>query len=128
MDLLKKIAVVVVTGAVALAVLAMAISWFEMTPVQRSEMYGAAGRIVGWVGFVAILPWATFFVTTAAARRDSNQMGVVLIATYTIIDAAVLFWLRGIHATPLVGIFIAFGLLTAVAYNLLVCDWIAEKR
>lgn len=128
MDLLKKIAMTVISGAVVLAVLALGISWFQMTPAERSGAYAAVGHAVAWVGIVAMLPWATFFVTTAAARRDTNAAGALLVAGYTLVDALILLWLTAGHPGSTLGLaLMIFGLLAATAYNLLACDFIAEK-
>lgn len=129
MELVKKIASIVIGGAVALGVVVGAISWFQMSPDERSAILGTVGRVLAWFGIVLVLPWATYFATTAIARRDSNGAGAALVAGYTLLDAIVLAWLLGmaVPQTAATGVMVVLGLLVALAYNLLACDWIAER-
>lgn len=128
MELLKKIASIVLGGAVALGVIVGAISWFQMPTDDRARVWHAVGRGFFWVGIVLVLPWATFFVTTWAAQHEKNSAGAILVAGYTLVGALVLAWLFdfSIHGTASV-VLVILGILIALAYNLLVCDWIAEK-
>lgn len=129
MELLKKIASIVIGGAVALGVVVGAISWFQMSPDDRSAILGTVGRVLAWLGIVLVLPWATYFVTTAAARLESNRAGAALVAGYTLVDLAILAWLMKftLPQSTTLGVLIVLGLLVALAYNLLACDWIAER-
>ncbi|MBC7784608.1 MAG: hypothetical protein H7144_12290 [Burkholderiales bacterium] len=128
MGILKRIAGVVLTGAVALGVIIGAISWFQMSPQDRAEMLGSVGRVLVWLGIAAVLPWATYFFTTLVAKRESNLLAGVMIAAYTFVDGAALWLLFELSGLSTAGIFlIVLGLLSALTYNLLVCDWIAEK-
>jgi FtsH-binding integral membrane protein len=128
MDFLKGVAGKVVTGMVALAVIATAISWFQMDEASRSALLTGAGRVIAWLGVVVIVPWASFPVIGRVGRMDSNAAGATLVLAYTAVEAAVLAWLfdwsvRG--AAPWV--FFAAATLFAGVYNLFACDWIAEK-
>lgn len=128
MDLLKGVVGKVVTGLVALAVVATAISWWQMDESTRSTLLTGAGRIVAWLGVVLAVPWASFFLIGRVARLESNGAGAALVLAYTAAEAAVLAWLfdwsvRG--AAPWV--FFAAATLFAGVYNLFACDWIAEK-
>jgi hypothetical protein len=128
MDFLKGVAGKVVTGLVALAVIATAISWWQMEPQTRATLLTGTGRIVAWLGLVLAVPFASFFVIGKVARLDSNAAGAVLVLLLTAAEAATLAWLfdwsvRG--AAPWV--FFAAATLLAGVYNLFACDWIAEK-
>jgi len=128
MDFLKGVAGKVVTGLVALAVIATAISWWQMDESTRATLLTGAGRIFAWLGVVLVVPWASFFVIGKVARLESNAAGATLVVAYTAAEAAVLAWLfewsvRG--AAPWV--FFAAATLFAGVYNLFACDWIAEK-
>jgi FtsH-binding integral membrane protein len=128
MDFLKTIGGKIVTGLVALAVIAAGVSWYQMDPGTRHAIASDAGRILAWFGVVIFLPWVTFFLIGAVARQDSNLAGAMLVSGYTIVEAVVLAWLFGwsLHgAMPLV--FFSAAVLLASAYNLFTCDWIAEK-
>ncbi len=128
MDFLKSIGGKIVTGLVALAVIAAGVSWFEMDPGTRHAIASDAGRILAWSGVVILLPWVTFFLIGAVARQESNLAGALLVTGYTIVEAVVLAWLFGWSlrgAMPWV--FFSAAVLLAAAYNLFTCDWIAEK-
>jgi hypothetical protein len=128
MDFLKGVAGKVVTGLVALAVIATAISWWQMDESTRATLLTGTGRILAWLGVVLAVPWASFFVIGRVARLESNGAGAALVLAYTAAEAAVLAWLfdwsvRG--AAPWV--FFGAATLFAGVYNLFACDWIAEK-
>lgn len=128
MEFLKTIGGKIATGLVSLAVIAGAISWYEMDPATRHGIVTGTGRIIGWFAVMLVLPWATFFVIGSVARRESNVAGALLVFAYTALEAVLLAWLfgwgiRGATATA----FYCAGILLAAAYNLFACDWIAEK-
>jgi FtsH-binding integral membrane protein len=128
MDFLQSIGGKIVTGLVALAVIAAGVSWYQMDPGTRHAIASDTGRILAWFGIVLFLPWVTFFLVSAVARQDSNLAGLMLVGGYTVVEAVVLAWLFAwsVHgAMPLV--FFSGAVLLASAYNLLACDWIAEK-
>jgi hypothetical protein len=128
MDFLKGIAGKLVAGLVGLVVVIAAISWFQMDSSTRQELLSAAGRIFAWIGIVIVLPWATFFLTTAVARLESNAAGAALVGLYTLVEFLLLLWLFDWSiGGALAWTFVIVGLLTAALYNLLVCDWLAEK-
>src|SRR4051812_11638385 len=128
MDLLKTVTGKVVAGAVALAVVAAGISWWQMDESTRQMLISGTGRIISWLLVVLFAPWATFFVTTWIAKRDSNAAGAALVAAYTVLETLLLAWLFNfaIHGATAWTFLGAAGLFAAV-YNLLVCDWLAEK-
>jgi len=128
MDLLNTVTGKVVGGAIALAVIAGGISWWQMDEATRQMLLSGAGRIVAWVGVVLTLPWVTFFVTGRVARLQSNLAGGMLVLTYTLLELALLGWLfEWSIAGPTAWTFVAAGGLLAAVYNLFTCDWIAEK-
>jgi FtsH-binding integral membrane protein len=128
MDFLKTIGGKVATGLVALAVVAAGISWYEMDPGTRHGIVSGTMRICSWVAIVLAVPWVTFFVIGWVAKLESNLAGGALIVGYTLIEAVLLAWLFSwsIKGPTAVGLFGA-AVLVAGAYNLLMCDWIAEK-
>lgn len=128
MDLLKTVTAKVVAGAVGLAVVAGGISWWRMDDATRQMLLTGTGRIVSWLGIVLLLPWATFFVTGWVARRESNGAGAALVAAYTLAEAILLAWLFHWQVPGATAwTFLIVGALFAGVYNLLTCDWIAEK-
>jgi uncharacterized membrane protein YozB (DUF420 family) len=128
MDLLKTVTGKVVAGVMGLAVIAGGISWYQMDPATRQMLLSGTGKIVSWFGVILLAPWATFFITTWVAKRESNAAGAAMVAAYTLIEALLLAWLFdwNIHG-PTAWTFLVAGTLLAAVYNLLVCDWLAEK-
>jgi hypothetical protein len=128
MDFLKSIGGKIVTGLVALGVVASLIAWFQMDQATRDHIESDTGRILAWLGIIVLLPWVTFFLTTAVAKQESNLTGALLVIGYTVVEAVILAWLFGwsLHGAMMVVIF-SGGVLLAGAYNLFTCDWIAEK-
>ena len=128
MDLLKTVTGKVVGGAVALAAVAGGITWYRTDDATRQMLLSGTGKIVSWLLIVLLAPWATFFVTTWVAKRDSNAAGAALVAGYTIVEAALLAWLFNWNSPGATAwTFLIVGALFAAVYNLLVCDWLAEK-
>jgi hypothetical protein len=128
MDFLKTVAGKVVSGVVTLAVVALGITWWTMDPSTKDKLLTNTGRIVGWFVVVVFLPWATFFVTTWVRKFESNLAAGLLVFVMTALEVTLLLWLfnwdiRGAAQWT----FIAVGALVAGVYNLLTCDWIAEK-
>ena len=125
--LIKWIVQCVSAGLTLLAVIAAAVAYYDLPIDQRDVLWHGVGRVIVWLGLVLVLPWATFFLTTAVARRESNAAGVALVAGYTLVDTGVLLLLVG----PPAGTFLLcawiFGVLLALTYNLLTCDWVAER-
>jgi hypothetical protein len=128
MDLLKTVTGKVVAGAVALAVIAAGISWWQMDEATRQMLLSGTGKIVSWLLVVLLAPWATFFLTTWVAKRESNTAGAALVASYTVLEAILLAWLFDWNVPSVTAwTFLIVGALFAAVYNLLVCDWLAER-
>lgn len=128
MDFLKTISGKLVSGAVALAVIVGAISWWRMDPEARDAVISASGKIVAWIGIVLFAPWAIFFLIGKVARLESNAAGAALVLGLTAIELLLLAWMfdwsfGGATAWT----FVVLGGLFAAVYNLFTCDWIAEK-
>ena len=128
MDFLKTMTGKVVSGLVALAVVAAGISWWQMDPATRQMLLSGTGKIISWLGIVLIVPWATFFVIGRVGKLDNNLAGAALVGAYTLIEALLLAWLFNwtVPGATAWTFFILGGLFAAV-YNLFTCDWIAEK-
>ena len=128
MDFLKTVTGKVIGGLVSLAVFAAGVSWWRMDPATKHTLLANTGRIAAWGGVVLLVPWVTFFIVGWVAKFETNLAGGVLVVVYTLLESALLGWL--FHWTlpgPTAWTFFVVGTLLAAAYNLLTCDWLAEK-
>ena len=128
MEFLKGIGGKVIGGAVALAVVVAGIAFYQAGPEWRAAFFDSSGKIVGWVLIVALVPWVLFWLVAKVARRDSNAAGAALVASLTGAELLTLWWMFdfGVGGTIATAFFVVGGLLAA-AYNLLACDWIADR-
>ena len=110
------------------------LAW-QAGPQGRSEIlssigggFALVGKVLGWLMLVGVLPWATYFMSTYAARFRHNAAGAMLVAFYTAIDSVLLAWMFDWSMRGATGwIFYSAAVLTALLYNVLICDWIAER-
>jgi hypothetical protein len=118
----------VVTGLVALAVVAAGISWWQMDPDTRTMLVTGTGHIFAWLGVVLAFPWVSFAIIGWVGRMDSNAAGGVLVGVYAVAETVLLAWLFNWKIAGSAGwTFLLLGGLVAGVYNVLICDWIAEK-
>ena len=125
-EFFKGVAGMIIAGVV---VVAGGITWWRMDPATRHALVGGTGHILAWLGLVLLVPWATFFVSGWVAKKfNSNFAGAVLVFTYTALEAVLLAWLFGWSVSGATAwTFFVVGVLFAGVYNLLICDWLAEK-
>lgn len=129
MNLLKSIGGKIACGAVALAVIAGGITWWQASPVARHEAEVFSGRTLAWLVLVIALPWLLFGVLGWAARRDSNLAGILLVGVLTLVEALLLGWLvHAVEAGDTIRAMVAAAVVASGVYNLLACDWIAERQ
>lgn len=122
-----------VTGKVVTAVLVVsgagAVIWFWKHPEHLETIWAVIKYVLIWLGFVLVLPWATFFATSWVVAKDSNAAAATMLAGYSLADAVVAFCLMGGvrgHGT-LTWMVVFLGLLSAAVYNLKVCEHHAER-
>jgi len=128
MEFLKSISGRIVTGLVALGVIAAAISWWQMDESTRQTLVAGTGRILAWFGVMLAWPWVSFAIIARVAKMESNLAGGVLVGAYTIAEVVLLAWLFHWHMPNATAwTFLLLGGLVSGVYNILVCDWIAEK-
>jgi hypothetical protein len=128
MEFLKNITGRVVTALAVLGVIVAAISWWQMDEATRQMLVWGTGRIFAWLGVMLVLPWPSFAIIGWVARMDSNAAGGALVGVYSVAEVVLLAWLfhwRMPNGTAWT--FLLLGGLVSAVYNLLVCDWIAEK-
>ena len=128
MDFLQSTLGKVVTAALALAVIAGGIGWWQLGGEGRAAVLSGVGRGLAWLLVVLALPWAGFAVIGRVARLDSNAAGFALVGALTAAEFVGLLALFGWDFGGAVGWgFAAAAAVVAGAYNTLACDWIAEK-
>jgi hypothetical protein len=128
MEFLKSISGRIVTGLVALGVVAAAISWWQMDESTRQTLVAGTGRILAWFGVMLAWPWVSFAIIARVAKMESNLAGGVLVGAYTLAEVVLLAWLFHWHMPNATAwTFLLLGGLVSGVYNILVCDWIAEK-
>lgn len=120
-----------VGGKVITAILVVASSvtliWFWKHPEDLKALWENIKGVLVWLGFAAVLPWATFFVPTKVVKMESNAAGAAMLGGYLFVDMIVAFWLSGwsINGVLTWGV-VLLGFLVAGIYNFLACDYLAE--
>lgn len=115
-------AVLVVTSAVV-------VIWYYRLPVEeRAAIWTAVRGGLIWMGLIAVLPWATFFVPQRVVRADSNLASALMLAAYLVLDVAFALYLTGgrLGNTWQTAILI-LGFLCAAVYNFVVCEFVADR-
>ena len=115
--------------ALLVVVSAVVIIWYwQLAPQERAELWGMVRGVLIWLGFVAVLPWGTFFVPAMILRAENNVASAVMLLGYLALDAGLalyLTWGRTSNAWHIAVLLL--GLLCAATYNFLVCDFLAER-
>lgn len=121
-----------VGGKVLTAILVVAtgcgVIWFWKHPEHIESLWEATKASLVWIGFVLVLPWATFFAVPLVRKFDSNAAAAVMLAAYAALDALVAFYLAEWHVEgALTWAVILLGLLAASVYNYLVAQTIDDR-
>jgi hypothetical protein len=132
--LLKTVAGKILSGVLTAIIVGGSIALWQMDPTKRDAFlgsvghgFGVVGKTFGWLLLVGVLPWATYFLSTFAAKFERNAAGVALVGFYTAVDGALLAWLFDWSIAGATGwIFFGGAVLVALLYNVLICDKIAE--
>ena len=115
-------AILVVSGAGA-------VIWFWKHPEQLETIWQTIKYVLTWMGFVVVLPWATFFVTPWVVAKDSNAAAGIMLLGYVLADAGVAFCLMGGISGHggFTWMILLLGFLAAAVYNLKVCEYHAGR-
>jgi hypothetical protein len=120
-------------GKVLAAGLAVAsvlvVVWYWRLPLEaRAHLWLTAQGVMTWIGFVAVLPWALFFVPAKVLRAESNAASGVALAAYLAVDLGFALYLTGgrLGDRWAAGVMVV-GLLCAGFYNFLVCEFLAQR-
>ena len=114
-------AILIVAGGASLI-------WFWRHPESLRAIWATLKGVLAWMGFVIVLPWATFFVPGKVLKLESNPAAAVMLAGYVLADMLVAFWLAGWgFSGTLTWVVVLLGFLTAGVYNFLACDHLADR-
>jgi len=115
-------AILVVSGAGALI-------YFWNHPESLEHIWKTIKYAVVWIGFVLMLPWATFFVTPWVVAKESNAAAGLMLAGYLFLDAGFAVYLMGGFAghNGLAWAVVLLGFLSAAGYNFKACEFQAEQ-
>jgi hypothetical protein len=107
-----------------------ALIYFWRNPEALQTIWQTLKYVVAWMAFVAVLPWAGFFITPWVMRQESNLAAALMLVGYVLIDAIVAFCLigrvRGLNTFT--WILLILGFLAAAVYNLKVCEYQAARH
>lgn len=121
-----------VGGKVVTAILvvssAATVIWFWNHPEQLRTIWVTIKYVLVWLGFVLVLPWATFFVTPWVVSKESNAATGLMLAGYVSLDTIVAFLLMGgvRGHNLLTWCVILLGFLSAGVYNFKACEYQAS--
>lgn len=129
MDLLKTVGLRMATAGLLLGVVMAGIAWWRLDDDRQGAILSGLGRLLAWGTLVLASPWAGWPVVGWVARRQSNAAGAVLVIGLTLVEALLLAVLLGSRLTGGAAGWTAFAAAVVVAglYNLLICDWIADR-
>ena len=122
-----------VGGKVLTAILVVAtgcgVIWFWKHPEHLESIWVTLKYVLAWLGFVLVLPWATFFVTSWVVSKDSNGAAALMLVGYAMADIWVAVWLIGGVSghNALTWAVLLLGVLSAAVYNFKVCELQAER-
>jgi hypothetical protein len=122
-----------VGGKVVTAILvvssAAAVIWFWRHPEDLQTIWRAIKYVLVWLGFVTVLPWATFFITPWVVSKESNAAVGLMLLGYVLADAILAVWLMGGvrgHNALTWGV-VLLGFLSAAVYNFKACEFQADR-
>ncbi len=118
----------VVTAVLTAGVIGAGI-WFWRHPEQLQTIWTTIKYVLAWMGFVLVLPWATFFVTAWVVKKESNAIAWMMLGGYLLADMAVAFWMVGTvkGLSALSWVVLILGFLSAAVYNFKACEHQAER-
>ncbi len=118
-----------VITAILVVASAGAVIWFWKHPEHLETIWQTIKYVLVWLGFVLILPWATFFVTLWVVSKESNAAAATMLLCYVLADATVAFLLAGgVGGHSVMTWFVLLlGFLSAGVYNFKVCEYQAGQ-
>lgn len=118
----------VVTAVLTASVIGAGI-WFWRHPEHLQTIWMTIKYVLAWLGFVLVLPWATFFVTSWVVKRENNAAAGLMLGGYLLADMGVAFWMVGTFSgiNALSWVVLILGFLSAGVYNFKACEYQAER-
>lgn len=116
----------VLTAVLVVATICGAI-WFWKHPEHIQALWDTTKASLVWIGFVLVLPWATFFAVPLARKFDSNAAPAIMLGVYAAIDTLMALYLAEWQIDGvLTWAVVLLGLLSASIYNYLVSQTIDD--
>lgn len=121
-----------VGGKVLTAILVFATAcgaiWFWRHPEHIRALWDMTKASLVWIGFVLVLPWATFFAVPMARKFDNNIAPAALLVAYAALDAVMALYLAEWRIDGAIACTVVIlGLLAASVYNYLVAQTIDDR-
>ncbi len=118
-----------VLTAILVVACALVVIWYwRLDPSAREALWSSVKGVLIWLGFVAVFPWALFFVPTLVVKAESNAVSAFTLLGYLAVDVAVAFLLSGgSWGSTWQAVLMCVGFLAAGVYNFMVCDFLAER-
>lgn len=118
----------VITAVLTAGVIGAGI-WFWRHPEHLQTIWTTIKYVLAWMGFVLVLPWATFFITAWVVKKESNAAAWLMLGGYLLADMAVAFWMVGTVTglSSLSWVVLILGFLSAAVYNFKACEYQAER-
>src|SRR5262245_2279841 len=122
----KSIGGKLLSAVLGVASIVVVIWYWRLPEADRAAMWGMARGALIWLAFVALLPWALFFVPGRVVRAESNLASGLTLLGYLAIDGLFAWYLiRGpMESNWQIGAMV-IGFLLAAVYNFAVCEFLA---
>jgi hypothetical protein len=102
--------------------------WFWRHPEDLQALWHVVRLVLAWLGFVAVWPWALFFIPPLVLRTESNTASALMLVAYLLVDILAALWLGGWHISgTLTWVVLLAGFLAAGVYNFIVCEYLAGR-
>lgn len=118
----------VLAGIVFVVLIAVGIGIWRLGPAGRAALLSGLWRGLLWLAIAAVLPWCSRLFMRRVLEISSNWAGVILLATFTLIDVvAGLVLLGGLPHGGWGWLLALAALVGAGTYNYLVSEYLAEQ-
>lgn len=118
-----------VLSAVLIVTSAVVVIWYYRLPIEdRAAIWTIVRGALIWMGLVAVLPWATFFVPVRVLRAESNVVSGLMLLGYLLVDIAFALYLTGGRlGNAWQTAILLLGFLCAALYNFVACEFVADR-